>query len=188
MATLDASRVGVAAGKVTGAIFTAPAGTALPTDAVTALPEAYQCIGYTSSDGWTNSESSSSTDIRAYEGQAVVYTSQAEYKEEITIKPIQIAVEAFRFIYGDDAVEITDAETGSFVVKHGPRAVTPKPTVIEMVERPGILRRCVCMTQPETRDTATYNGTEASGRSTTFVCIADENGVTMRDYYAFVAA
>ena len=46
----------VTAGKpnVVGAVFRAPLGTALPSDAKTALIEAYKDLGYVSEDGVTN--------------------------------------------------------------------------------------------------------------------------------------
>ena len=47
----DVTKVTAGKPKVGGALFRAPAGTALPTDAVTALAEAYKCLGYVSEDG-----------------------------------------------------------------------------------------------------------------------------------------
>ena len=47
----------VSAGKpmLTGAIWTAPLGTALPTSTTEALDAAFKCLGYCSDDGLTNS-------------------------------------------------------------------------------------------------------------------------------------
>ena len=44
--------------KKTGCLYYAPAGTALPADATTALPAAYTCVGYLSEDGVTNATDS----------------------------------------------------------------------------------------------------------------------------------
>ena len=41
--------------KVGGAVFTAATGSTLPTDATTALDEAFKSLGYCSEDGVTNS-------------------------------------------------------------------------------------------------------------------------------------
>ena len=51
----------VSAGKpaVGGAVFVAPTGTTLPTDATTALGSAFKALGYCSDDGLTNSNSAS---------------------------------------------------------------------------------------------------------------------------------
>lgn len=184
MATLNAEHVGVGAGKATGAIFVAPAATALPTDATTALAAAYACVGYTSTDGVTVSESSTSTAIRAWEGLATVYTAQSDYTEQVSFKIIQLDGDGFKLIWGDDAVTV-DSQTGAITVAHSGETVEPKSIVIEMVPRKGIVRRLAFKGQPTSRDSETFNGTDVAGRSVTFDCVADDNGVTMHDYIAF---
>ncbi len=47
----DAKNVSVGKPLATGAIFVAPIGTTAPTDAKTALNEAFKCVGYVSEDG-----------------------------------------------------------------------------------------------------------------------------------------
>lgn len=183
MAAPNAARVGVGAAPVTGAIFVAPAGTALPTDAETALANTYVCIGYTSSDGVTVSESTSSTDIRAWEGQAVVYTTMSEYTEQIQFTPIQIDADAYKLIWGDSAVTVDN--DGNITINHSGATVDPKPCVIEMVPRENVVCRLAATIQPVTRDSVTYNGRDVAARSVTFRCVADANGITMHEYYAF---
>jgi len=68
----DVTKVTAGKPKVGGALFRAPAGTALPTDAVTALAEAYKCLGYVSEDGVTNSTSIDSDEIKAWGGDTVL--------------------------------------------------------------------------------------------------------------------
>ena len=48
----NVANVSSAKGVKGGYIFTAPVGTALPTDYTTALPEAWKCLGYISEDGY----------------------------------------------------------------------------------------------------------------------------------------
>ena len=48
MATMNAAEVGIGSAKVTGAIWVAPNGTALPTDATTSLASAWNLLGFTS--------------------------------------------------------------------------------------------------------------------------------------------
>ena len=54
--------------KKTGCLYYAPAGTDLPTDATTALPATYTCVGYLSEDGVTNATDTDTTDINEMGG------------------------------------------------------------------------------------------------------------------------
>lgn len=58
--------------KKTGCLYYAPAGTALPADATTALPAAYTCVGYLSEDGVTNATDTDTTDINEMGGIKVL--------------------------------------------------------------------------------------------------------------------
>lgn len=57
--------------KVGGSIYSAPIGTALPTDATTALNTAFKCLGYVSDDGVQNSDDRKTTDIKSWGGDIV---------------------------------------------------------------------------------------------------------------------
>ena len=63
MATMNAAEVGAGSAKVTGAIWVAPKGTTLPTDATTALAGTYKLLGFTSDAGVTISENDNSQDL-----------------------------------------------------------------------------------------------------------------------------
>ena len=58
--------------KKTGCLYYAPAGTALPTDATTALSATYTCVGYLSEDGVTNATDTDTTDINEMGGIKVL--------------------------------------------------------------------------------------------------------------------
>lgn len=66
--------------KVAGAIYRAPLGTALPTDATTALAAEYKDLGYVSDEGITQSESKDSSNVVAFGGD-VVYITEGEHTD-----------------------------------------------------------------------------------------------------------
>ncbi len=84
------SKANVIAGKpkVGGAVFRAPLGTALPTDATTPLPEAFVELGYVSSDGWTRLINKSYEAIAAWGGDEVS-KSRAEHSVGFSLSLIE---------------------------------------------------------------------------------------------------
>ena len=185
MATPSAANVGVGAAKVTGAIFVAPDGTALPTSAAASLASAYKCLGFTSDEGVTISEDSSNTAIRAWEGRAEVYNVKTEYTEKLSFTPIECSDDVAKVIWGADNVTVSGT---SLTVKHHGATMAPVAVVIETVPKPGFVARYCCRAQLVERGESKLDGQTVSGRALTFNCLADANGVTMTEYVAAVAA
>lgn len=183
MPNVDASRVTVGSALATGAVFVAPKGTAHPTDATTALASTYKCIGYTSDEGLSISESSNNDAKRAWEGLTEVYNVKTEYSEQISFTPIECNAEVAKLMWGEDAV-IVDND-GNLTIKHHGETMEPVECVIETVPRSGIVNRRVATIQLTERDTQTLNGSDLDGRALTFDCLADANGVTMTEFVAF---
>ena len=181
MATLSASEVGVGAANATGAIYVAPKGTTLPTDATTALGAAFKLLGYTSDAGVTISESSTNTTIRAWENRAVVYNVRTEYTESVSFTPIQCNDDVAKLMWGSSRVT---AATGTLVAKHSGDTLEEVVIAIETVPRTGTVRRYTGTFQLTTRGEQTLNGTVSEGRQLTFEAIADSNGVTLTEYTA----
>ena len=72
----------VSAGKPNpaGALYWAPLGSTLPTDATTALDAAFLPLGYVSEEGLTNSNSRDNDEIHAWGGDAVLNLESNEEK------------------------------------------------------------------------------------------------------------
>lgn len=67
----DAKLVTVSKPKVGGAVWRAPLGTTLPTDATAELDKAFKSLGYISEDGMTNANSPESDSIKAWGGDCL---------------------------------------------------------------------------------------------------------------------
>ena len=185
MADMNTNEVGVGSALATGAIWVAPKGTTLPTDATTTLASAWELLGFTSDAGVTISESSSNTSIRAWEGRTEVYNVRTEYTEQISFMPIQINEAVLALCWGDS--EVT-AATNSLSAQHTGKTIEPVCIVIETVPRDGIVRRYCGTFQLTERGAQTLDGTQVDGRQLTFNAIPDSDGVTMYEYTAFTVS
>ena len=184
MATMNAAQVTVGAAAATGAIFVAPNGTALPTDATTALASAYVLLGFTSDEGVQISEDSSTESIRAWEGRSNVFTIRSEYTETVSFTPIQCNADVAKLTWGDDWVTV-DGVTGAIHAKHHGGTLEPVVIAIETTPREGIVRRYCGTFQLTERGEVTLDGTQVDGRQLSFTANADTNGVTLYEYTAF---
>lgn len=102
----DKSNITIGLPKPGGAIFWAPAGTALPADADEALAAAFINLGYVTEDGLTGSVSEEGDELKVW-GPEVVGRSQTAYSKNFTFNLVETAREsALQFMYGADNVTI----------------------------------------------------------------------------------
>lgn len=127
--------------KVTGGIYRAPLGTALPTDATTALASAYESVGYVANDGVTNNTDMQSNNYRAWGGDLVIsYMSEKTDTFEFGLIE-ELNPLTHKIVNGDTNVSGTLA-TG-ITVRANSTELESAVYVFEMLLRDGAVERIV---------------------------------------------
>ena len=177
MGVTDNNASNVTAGKpaIGGAIYVAPKGSTLPTDATTALDGAFECLGYVSDSGLTNSTDLETTDIKAWGGDTVlnIQTSKSDSFGFTLLEVLNETV--LKFVYGSENVS-GSLDTGLTVTMNN-ADVEEVAIVINMILRDNTSKRIVipdCKIS-ELGDIA-YTDSEAVGYETTVKCMPDESG------------
>lgn len=167
--------------KVGGSIYSAPIGTALPTDATTALNTAFKCLGYVSDDGVQNSDDRKTTDIKSWGGD-IVNSVQTEKTDTFKYTLIEaLNVDVLKEIYGDSNVT-GDLDTG-ITVKSNSTELGEHVIVIEMVLRNNVLKRIVLPSAKVTDvGEIKYKDGDNVGYETTVTCFPDDNSNTHYEY------
>lgn len=176
-----ATNVSTGKPNISGAVFAAPIGTTLPTDATTALDAAFVCLGYVSEDGLTNNNEMDVSAIKAW-GGAIVYRSLTELDDNFALTLIESEnVDVLKAVYGDANVT-TDANgtTKVEVIAEDPQE---KVWVFELALRGGKAKRIVIPDGAVTaREAITYNDSDAIGYGITVSAYPDSNGKTHIEY------
>lgn len=168
--------------KVAGAIYRAPLGTDLPTDANTALASAFVDMGYISEDGVTNSNSPETDKIKAWGGQVVLVVA-TEKPDTFKLTFLEsLNPNVLKTVYGDTKVTV-DALAGTISVTAGAEALENHVYVADIAMRGGAMKRIV-IPQGELSELGdiVYKDDEAVGYETTLEAMPDASGNTHYEY------
>lgn len=138
----DTAKVSTGKPKVAGAVFRAPKGTTLPTDATTALASAYEDMGYISEDGVTNTNSPNTEKIKAWGGQVVLIVS-TEKPDTFKLTFLEsLNSNVLETVYGEDNVTV-NATNNTISVVANAAELDEYVYVIDVAMRGGAMKRIV---------------------------------------------
>lgn len=167
--------------KIGGAIYSAPLGSALPTDAKTELDLAFKNLGYCSEDGLTNTNSPETEVIKAWGGDSVL-AIQTSKEDTFTYTLIEVMnMDVLKEVYGQTNVTGTLAD--GITVKSNSKPLEEHSIVIDMILKGSVLKRIVIPRGNVSEiGEISYTDGDAVGYETTLTCTPDEDGNTHYEY------
>lgn len=180
---MDNNKANVSAGKpkIGGAIYRAPLGTTLPTTATEALNAAFKAMGYVSSDGLTNANNSTATNIKAWGGDTVLVV-QSDTVDTLAFTMLEVLNEdVLAAVYGADNV---DGELATGMTVNVNASLREEGIwVIDMLLNGNTAKRIVA---PDAVISAladiVYRDDQAIGYGVTLTCMPDGDGNSHYEY------
>jgi hypothetical protein len=176
----NAQKVSTGKPKVSGAVFRAPAGTTLPTDATTALAAAFAELGYVSEDGVTNSNTPESNEIKDWGGQTVLVVENSITDDFVFTLIESLNPNVLKARYGDSKV----TESGANISITADGTTVPEAVyVIDMALRGGAMKRIVIPNGSiKSVGDVVYKADQAIGYPITLAAMPDSTGVNHKEY------
>jgi hypothetical protein len=177
----DVANIVVAKPKTGGALYVAPKGTTVPTDATTALDNAFKGTGYISEDGLTHEITRDSEDIKAWGGDTVM-TTQTDYSEKFTFSLLETQNgDVKKLVFGDTNVTVT---SGAITAISNAKELEEHAMVLEMVQGTKAVRRVVPCGKVSEIGEITYVDGEPVAYELTVTALPDDSGNTSYEYTA----
>ena len=176
------NQANVSAGKGVkgGYIFSAPVGTALPTDIKSKLDPAFKCLGFISEDGYGEDIDEDSDDIVDMNGDVMDSTNGSRV-ESAQFTLAEIKADTLKRQYGEK--NVTD-ENGVICVKHNSDSHDTFSYVLELVLKNGRRwRKVVPAGKSSELDSLNIASSELCQRALTMKYLTDDAGNTCYDYY-----
>ena len=183
---VDNKNVTVAKAAIGGAIYRAPMGTTLPTDASTALANAFICMGYASDSGLVNGSSMESSDIKAWGGD-IVLTPVSGRTDTFKVTLIEAKnADVLKVVHGDGNVTTAtknNIEGGKITVAVKAEEQDYYVWAVDMILSNNAIKRIVIPKGKVTEvGDVTYKDDEAVGYEITITASPDSSGVYHYEY------
>ena len=180
MADQNTSLVSAAKPTATGVVRIAPLGTALPTDAKTALDAAFAKTGYIGEDGVENAPERETSEQKAFGGDTVMILNTG-YKETFKWKFLQsLDVDVLKAVYG--AENVTE-KLGVISILHNGKDLPRAVFVLELALSGGKIKRLIIPEGQITELSAvSYKDGEVTGYEVTMTTYPDAAGNNVYEY------
>lgn len=183
----NARNVSVGKPMIGGAVFYAPSGTALPTNATEELASAFVDMGYISEDGVKNNGEREVEEIKAWGGDTVL-TPQKSKTDTFTLAFIEsLNPDVLKRVFGEDNVSGTLEE--GMTIKVNSKELEYGVWVIDMILTEGALKRVVI---PNGKITETgeisYTDGDAIAYESTITAYPGDDGDTHKEYIVRAAS
>lgn len=166
--------------KIGGAIWTAPAGTAVPTSADSELSAEYENLGYVSEDGVTQAITRDSEAIKAWGGDTVM-TTQTDFAETFQFKLIEVLNKAVRKVaFGTENVT-GDLESG-LLTKVNSKELDARVYVIDQIYNGAVSRTVIPYAKVTEFGDIQYVDGEPIGYELTITGLPDTEGNCSYEY------
>ena len=180
----NTAAVSTTKGVAGGYFFTAPYGTALPTDNTTALNTAFTCVGYVSDAGVTHSKSGSSTNFHDLNGD-VIASATSDTERTMQQKFVEVNEASLKEFYGQGNVTVSN---DMITVTDTNAEMPERSIVLELVLKDGRkFRRVIPRAKATEWGDMVDVATDLAGFELTYTKFADADGAYEHDYIDNVA-